>query len=306
MQNFYSNGKLLITGEYVVLDGGLSLAVPTKFGQSLTVEPINEPEISWKSYNSDSSVWFEDTFSINEIASGFVNPRNDVSERLIQILNAAKTLNPEFLNTNQGFKISTHLTFPKNWGLGTSSTLINNIAQWAHVDAFELLEKTFGGSGYDIACAQNNLPITYQLDTARAKRTIKKVDFNTEFKDHLYFVYLNKKQNSRDGIATYNTNKHSIETVISEINTITTQIINSKTLESFEYLITQHENIISKVIKQKTAKELLFNDFNGSIKSLGAWGGDFVLATSTENPTAYFKNKGFDVVVPYDDMVLKF
>jgi len=113
MQNFYSNGKLLITGEYVVLDGGLSLAVPTKFGQSLTVEPINEPEISWKSYNSDSSVWFEDTFSINEIASGFVNPRNDVSERLIQILNAAKTLNPEFLNTNQGFKISTHLTFPK-------------------------------------------------------------------------------------------------------------------------------------------------------------------------------------------------
>ena len=32
-QTFYSNGKLLITGEYVVLDGAKALALPTKFGQ---------------------------------------------------------------------------------------------------------------------------------------------------------------------------------------------------------------------------------------------------------------------------------
>ena len=51
-----------------------------------------------------------------------------LTNRLVQILNAAKQLNPDFLNDNKGFKISTHLTFPKNWGLGTSSTLINNIA----------------------------------------------------------------------------------------------------------------------------------------------------------------------------------
>ena len=31
---FYSNGKLLITGEYVILDGALSLAVPSLLGQS--------------------------------------------------------------------------------------------------------------------------------------------------------------------------------------------------------------------------------------------------------------------------------
>jgi mevalonate kinase len=29
--NFYSNGKLLLTGEYLVLDGAKSLALPTKF-----------------------------------------------------------------------------------------------------------------------------------------------------------------------------------------------------------------------------------------------------------------------------------
>ena len=28
----------------------------------------------------------------------------------------------------------------------------------------------------------------------------------------------------------------------------------------------------------------LFSDFNGSIKSLGAWGGDFILATGNQKP----------------------
>ncbi|MEQ3661167.1 MAG: GHMP kinase, partial [Flavobacterium sp.] len=37
-QTYYSNGKLLLTGEYVVLDGAKALAVPTKFGQSLSIE----------------------------------------------------------------------------------------------------------------------------------------------------------------------------------------------------------------------------------------------------------------------------
>ena len=64
-----------------------------------------------------------------------------ISKRLSQILNATKSLNPEFLNTQQGFNIKTNLEFPKNWGLGTSSTLINNIAQWANIDAFKFLRK---------------------------------------------------------------------------------------------------------------------------------------------------------------------
>ncbi len=49
MQNFYSRGKLLLTGEYVVLDGALALALPTKFGQSLKVQPIDSQNIFWKS-----------------------------------------------------------------------------------------------------------------------------------------------------------------------------------------------------------------------------------------------------------------
>ena len=36
-KTFYSNGKLLLTGEYVVLDGATALAIPTKYGQYLEI-----------------------------------------------------------------------------------------------------------------------------------------------------------------------------------------------------------------------------------------------------------------------------
>lgn len=301
MTELYSNGKLLLTGEYVVLDGALSLAVPTKFGQSLKIDAINEPKIIWKSFNNDTSVWFKGEFHLDDYGTLKQVNHDDVSNRIIQILNAAKTLNPDFLNSKNGFKIETSLTFPKNWGLGTSSTLINNIANWAQVDAFELLKNTFGGSGYDIACAQNNTPIIYQIQN---DSITKQVDFNPDFTDQLYFVYLNKKQNSRDGIASYNANKSNIESVVSEINDITNQVINCKTLDAFEALMTDHENIISKITKQTPVKQLYFEDFNGCVKSLGAWGGDFVLATAKENPVNYFKSKGFKTVLRYKDMVL--
>ncbi len=302
MQKFYSNGKLLITGEYVVLDGALSLALPTKYGQSLQVETLENQLIVWESFDEKGQVWFEDTFSFNELATGVLNGRDDISNRIIQILKAAQSLKPEFLSTTKGIKISTYLTFPRNWGLGTSSTLINNIAQWAQVDAYKLLENTFGGSGYDIACAQHASPLTYQLKNSVPHAN--KIDFNPTFKNNLYFVYLNKKQNSRDGIASFKANKGSIDTAISEISDITNKIIQSKTLLDFDTLITQHEVIISKIIKQQPVKELLFEDYYGSIKSLGAWGGDFILVTAELNPSDYFKNKGYHTIIPYKEMVL--
>jgi hypothetical protein len=61
---------------------------------------------------------------------------------------------------------------------------------------------------------------------------------------------------------------------------------------------------MSDVLEIPTVKNSLFSDFNGTVKSLGAWGGDFVLVVSNENPTAYFKSKGFETVLPYKDMIL--
>ena len=302
MKTFYSHGKLLLTAEYVVLDGAKALAIPTTFGQSLKVMPIDERKISWKSIDFNGNHWFQYEISFKDIASNSPQPSNAITLRLFQIINAAKKLNPDFLNESNGFEVITELEFNRNWGLGTSSTLINNIADWAGVDAYELLELTFGGSGYDIACARHESSILYQLNNN--SRSIQTVSFKPEFANNLFFIYLNIKQDSRKGIDTYNKEKRNISNSISKINSITNQIINCQDLYEFESLLSEHEQIISSIVKLKPIKDVLFLDYNGAIKSLGAWGGDFILATETLDDMDYFKNKGYNTIVKFNDMVL--
>ena len=98
-KKFYSNGKLLITGEYVVLDGALALALPTKFGQNLTVEPIPSKQILWKSFDQDGSVWFEDAFTFDEIINKPFDAENSVKNTLLEILHEALDKLPEIQKT---------------------------------------------------------------------------------------------------------------------------------------------------------------------------------------------------------------
>lgn len=301
---FYSNGKLLITGEYLVLDGARAFALPTKFGQNLVVENGSNQEIKWKSYNFDEQLWYEDTISFSEIISNAATEIETVKTTLINILHEAYILNPDFINTSQGCKVTTQLSFPKNWGLGTSSTLLNNIAQWAQIDAFTLLKNSFGGSGYDIACAQNNTPIIYSLD--ENSPVVETVTFNPDFTQHIYFVYLNKKQNSKAAISAYYNNKNqNLAHNIIDNNKITQAILESKTLKEFAHNVEKHEIHLSNILEIRTIKEIAFPDFNGVVKSLGAWGGDFVMAISKENPQAYFRSKGYETILSYDEMILQ-
>ncbi|MFT6748973.1 MAG: hypothetical protein ACJAQ1_000901, partial [Flavobacterium sp.] len=39
-------------------------------------------------------------------------------------------------------------------------------------------------------------------------------------------------------------------------------------------------------------------------KSLGAWGGDFVMIISENNPKSYFKAKGYETILTYNEMIL--
>ena len=302
-QTFYSNGKLLITGEYLVLDGTKAFALPTKFGQNLIIEESEGQIIHWRSFDSDRSIWFEDTIPFSSIIR---KERFDddatIKNTLIEILHEAYLINSDFITTAKGYTIRTELTFPKFWGLGTSSTLINNIAQWLKIDAFELLKRSFGGSGYDIACAQNSSPILYQL--VNGKAVVEKVNFKPDFTDKVFFVYLNKKQNSKAAIASYYSKQGDIQTALETINSISKTIIEAKTLNEFGTALQNHEIELRKILELPTVKERLFPDFDGVIKSLGAWGGDFVMSISKENPTSYFKTKGFEIVIPYGEMIL--
>jgi mevalonate kinase len=302
-KTFYSNGKLLITAEYVVLDGAKALALPTKFGQNLIIEESENDLIHWKSHDHDGSIWFEETIPFSSvIEKKNYNENHNIKNTLIEILQEAYQLNSDFITSSKGYKITTELTFPRLWGLGTSSTLINNIAQWLEIDAYELLKKSFGGSGYDLACAQNDSAIIYQI--VDDKPTVENISFHPNFTQNIYFVYLNRKQSSKAAIASYLDKQGNIATTIKTINAITKTVVNSIEPREFALALQQHEIEMSSVLELQTVQEALFNDFEGVIKSLGAWGGDFVLAISKENPTDYFKERGFEVVIPYSEMIL--
>jgi mevalonate kinase len=302
-KTFYSNGKLLLTGEYTVLDGAVALALPTKSGQFLDVEETdNSNWITWKSLDADGSVWYEDKLPFRGIIGNRQHWGSPEADTLIAILYHAHLANTGLLKNAKGFTITTRLTFPRHWGLGSSSTLINNIAQWFGIDAFLLLSKSFGGSGYDIACAQNDTPIFYRLDNGQP--VVQPVAFDPAFADNLYFVYLNRKQNSRNAIAAYREQRDDIAPVVAQINRLTYAIAEAKDVITFAKLIEEHEQIMSGVLKMPTVKEALFPDFPGTVKSLGAWGGDFVLAVSEDDPTVYFRTKGFGIVVSYREMIL--
>ncbi|AVR44321.1 GHMP kinase [Christiangramia fulva] len=310
MQIFRSNGKILLTGEYAVLDGALALALPSKKGQTMIVESAAEGKIAWHNFDENGKLWFESHFSIEadrikSVKKDEFSPDDPegkaIDERLEQILNAAFKLNKNAFS-GKGYKITNRLDFNRKWGLGTSSTLINNLAQWLNIDHYLLLERTFGGSGYDIAAASNDQPVLFQI-TEHGPESFK-THFAPEFVEHLFFVYLNRKQNSREAIAHYRKqSKDQNAELVKKISGITTQLLESENLEQFRLLLEAHESLISQAIKLPKIKNQLFPDFPGTLKSLGGWGGDFILAIGNEKEKEYFRRKGYSTIFDYTELI---
>lgn len=301
-QRFYSNGKLLLTGEYLVLDGIQALAVPTRFGQSMEVTETDTSVIHWTNFDKDGSIWMQEEVTIDEVINSNTEDTTTFRGVLINVLRAAHKQNKSLLNTAKGFDVKCELTFPRIWGLGTSSTWINNVAMWFDINGFQLLEESFGGSGYDIACAQHITPIFYRRKGSLPE--ISEVDFNPSFTDKLYFVYLNQKQSSKEAIANYRKKKSGLGDVSNRIEAIGVEMQQCTSFEAFCALIKEHESLMSIVLEQETVKQRLFADFQGEIKSLGAWGGDFVLVAVNEDPTAYFEDKGYHTILKYKNMII--
>lgn len=299
--HYYSHGKLLLTSEYLVLDGAQALALPTKKGQHLDIKPIDQKAIIWRSYLSTGELWLDYKFSFPLDSN---NGREDaIYERLLSILQAAQKLNSSFLNTRQGYEIESTLEFQKDWGLGSSSTLLANIARWASVDPYKLLDVTFGGSGYDIACATTESALIYQKTSTTP--IVTPVTYDPPFKDELYFVYLNKKQNSRESIKHYRSlDQESLTEEKARFSKFTQDLLSCKSIVAFEKLLSEHEDNLSRILKTPTIKTKLFADYPRAIKSLGGWGGDFVLVVGTTSQMDYFRNKGYDTIVPYKEMIL--
>lgn len=302
MKTFRSNGKLFLIGEYIVMDGAKAFALPTKFGQCLFVEDSSEKsnQIIWSAYKADDSLWFEVQFQLDslEILS---TTNQKLANSLQNILIQAKSLNPDFFNSNNFYTCKTKLEYPQEWGLGSSSTLIDLISQWIEINPFLLNQLTFNTSGYDIACAHHNKPILY---TNQPQIEVEELDLNWDFKDKLFFVYLNQKQDTQAVVGNHYKNKPKDWGLINDLSQLVLDATKVDNLTDLEFILDEYQDRLGAFMQIPQPKELYFSDYEGSIKSLGAWGGDFVLVTYREGMETYFKEKGYDTIIPFTEIIL--
>ena len=162
-----------------------------------------------------------------------------------------------------------------------------------------LLEKTFKGSGYDIAVSLTNKALVFEKGATPQWQTL---DFNPEYAQDILFIYSGKKRVSSEAIKNFDCSRVS-EDSITILNTITDALLKCSTISEVESLMDAHENLISAIIGVKPIKEELFKDYSGSIKSLGAWGGDFFMATRKEEAKKYFSNKGYSTMFEWNEII---
>ena len=301
LSTYRANGKLLLTGEYLVLHGAKAIALPLNVGQQLTVsEPNASESIHWQAIY-DGKVWFScelnpEDFSVTN------SSQPEKAESLRLILKTIKSLNPEFA-PQAGTKFETTLESNPEWGFGSSSTLISLLSQGAGVDPFELNELVFNGSGFDIACATADGPIFYTRN-----KMVEPIPLDFPFADQLFLVYSGIKKKTAAEVNTFLKERKVSAQVIDEGSALTDEFSKCSDQNEFNLLIRKHEALISNLIERLPIKSEFFPDFKGEIKSLGAWGGDFFMA-STSMPFSgvkkYFENKGLTTVFRWDDLILK-
>jgi len=298
---YRANGKLLLTGEYLVLHGAKAIAMPLKVGQQLVVSEGDKLQtIRWQA-SFQGKTWFECDLNADDFR---VQETSDLEKSgvLRLLLRTIKKLNPTF-TLQAGTKFETTLESNPEWGFGSSSTLVSLLAQWSGVDPFALNEMVFQGSGFDIACATADGPIFY----TRNQPAIP-VLLDYPFTDQLLLVYSGQKKGTAREVRSFLKEKPVSEQQIAEMSALSEVFERCDNQDDFNRLVQIHEAIIGKLIGQTPVKERFFPDFDGAIKSLGAWGGDFWLV-STGLPFAqireYFENKGLKTVFKWDDLILK-
>ena len=303
MKKYHAHGKLLITGEYLVLKGAIALAIPLNEGQTLSVETSNEVGLLWRA-ETLNGLWFEAKYNPNLtiLESTDYKKAVDLQRMLLKSVEQDPSIHAKLNHSS----VTTMLEFDPSWGWGSSSTLLHLLEQWLGINPYQLMDETIGGSGYDIACAAANNPIFYSR-TANATPQIASAHFNPPFIHQMGIVYLNKKQNSSTQVKSFLATNSPHNDLVKEISALSQKFTTTKEITAFMSIVQQHEAIIAKATGLTPVKQLLFPDFNGAIKSLGAWGGDFALFLSEEDfktNKEWFASKGYLVAMPLEQVIV--
>ena len=303
MKKHHAHGKLLITGEYLVLKGATALAIPLNKGQTLSVETSNKEGLLWRA-ETPIGLWFEAKF--NDKLMLLESTDYKKAEALQLMLKKAVEQNPSIQAKLNHSSVTTMLKFDPSWGWGSSSTLLHLLEQWLGVDPYQIMDETIGGSGYDIACAAANSPIFYSRPPNTTPQIVP-AHFNPSFIQQMGIVYLNKKQNSSTQVKSFLASNSSHKDLIDEISALSQKFTTTNEITEFMSLMQQHEVIIAEATGLTPVQQLLFPNFNGAIKSLGAWGGAFALFLSEEDfktNKEWFASKGYLVAMPLEEVIV--
>jgi mevalonate kinase len=303
-KEFYARGKILISAEFLILHGARALAVPLTLGQSLKRIPSAEPgQLSWKAMYREQA-WFETRLDLKALAI-LTTSSQDKSENLLNMLNKLLEIEPAFAKELERYDVLTELEFDPHFGFGSSSSLTSLLAQWAGVDPMQLHFRISRGSGYDVACAGANAPLTYQF--INDMPVIQPVDFQPSFSDKMWLIYLGHKQDSSKSVAAFLQNYQVQYSDIEYFSQLTHQMIEAREIDEFGEIMEAHENRLSEILQLPTLKSERFPELDGYIKSLGAWGGDFALLITPmtrEKLGKYLEEKGVDTWFAYNEITL--
>ncbi len=303
MKPFFAHGKLLISAEYMVLHGSLALALPLHKGQTLQRLRSEDRDVfSWDAYQAENR-WFSAKF--NPATLGIIETSDqEKAENLRFLIKTLIEIDPSFQRELFTWDVETVLEFSPKWGFGSSSTLIALMAEWAEINPLDLHFRVSDGSGYDVACALAEKPIHYKLreDGPHYRHVL----FNPPFAKNLYFVWLGKKQSTAEHLVKMAHKINPDHQEILHFTTLTQQMTEATELSEFRQLMEEHEAKLSELIKLDRVSVTRFPDLPGSVKSLGAWGGDFVMIATESNPEIlynYLGKKGFNTIFRYNDLV---
>lgn len=293
-RDFYGRGKILLTGEYGILMGAKSLALSVLPGQRMTVRfrASQDPHLYWRAIDVQGELWFEEKLELWHF-----NPRpwhehestagseTQVHERLQKLLIAARLLNPHFLRESQDVFVETRLDFPLHWGLGSSSTLIYMVAQWAQVKPQELHRQVSQGSGYDVLCAGESvrsLLLQRQSDGMKDGFLRRNLNLDQLLLNDLYLLPLGQKKWTELEVQNFNQlvkqkTAPEQERFVAQISSCTQQWIGARDRQQLMAVAAEHESVVGEFVGKTPVQQRFFDDFPGVVKSLGAWGGDLVL-----------------------------
>lgn len=300
---FSSRGKLLLSGEYLILKGAKALAVPLIKGQELEVKQSGPPNtLKWIS-REYGKTWFSASFALPFFET-VESTSESIASNLRKQLSTIAGTNQKFLESLSGSEVITDLQFKREWGFGSSSTLLSNLAAWAGQDPYLLNNMLTQGSGYDVVAARQEGPFFFNRH--KDLYQIEEIDLHPELTRGLYFVYLGKKEATAKNVAQFLSDKKSYRVAVKQISDLSLHMGKATNLEDFGYYMKEHEQIVASVLRKPMLKEGLFRDLAGEAKSLGAWGGDFAMVTwndSQEELKTYLLSKKLDTFFSFKKLV---